>query len=409
MMIGSDSRMIGAAATLTLTLACSGSQARQEAAAPAAPPAATVVAPKQPQSLTLTPEAMKTGGITVAAPRTERKADSFEAPAVLHVDETRTSRVGAIVDGVIVDANLQAGARVKRGARLAGIHSHMVHEALAEYRRALAERRKSATELAFMKEAEGRASRLLAAKAASRQEAERARVDRAAAEEAQVIADSEIERALGELEHLGITPDPAAGDSFEHPDAVPVTAPYGGVVLERLVTSGTAVTTGTPLYVVSDLSTLWAIAEVDESRLPALAVGREADLTVAAYPGRLFRGRIVAIGDTINPETRRVTARIEVQNRDGSLKPQMYATVRLPSGMPQPVAIVPAAAVQKIDQQSVVFVETSPGQFAPRAVTVGAERDGHVEIQRGLEANERIAITGTFLIKSKLVEGTQPE
>ncbi len=350
---------------------------------------------------------MRTGGITVAAVRAESRSGYFETPAVLQLDETRTARIGSIVEGVVVDANVQVGTPVRRGTLLANIHSHMVHEAWAEYRRAMAERRRAAAELEFVRQAEGRAFRLLATKAASQQEAERARTDRGAAEQALVIAESEVTRALEELEHLGIRPDPAVTNDPR--DTVPVTATLGGVVLERLVTAGTAVTTGTPLFVVSDLSRLWAVAEIDESRLPSLAVGRAVELAVAAYPQRAFPARIAAIGDSLNPDTRRITARIEVENRDGSLKPQMYATVRVPTGDQVQVVVVPASAIQKIDQEPVVFVEDRAAHFVRRRVVTGPERNGVVEIQEGLQANERIATEGTFLLKSKFLEGSQPE
>ena len=397
--------LAGMLATSLLFAGCGGSAASN---APDAPSIDTPSSSSEGgEGIQLSQEAMRTVGITVAAARAESRAGYFETTAVLQLDETRTARIGSIVEGVVVDANVQVGTRVGRDTRLAEIHSHMVHEAWAEYRRAMAEQRRAVSELEFVRQAEGRAFRLLATKAVSQQEAERARTDRGAAEQALVIAQSEITRALDELEHLGITPDPAVINDPR--DTVPVNATLGGTVLERLVTAGTAVTTGTPLFVVSDLSRLWAVAEIDEVRLPSLSVGRVAELAVAAYPERAFPARIVAIGDSLNPDTRRITARVEVENRDGLLKPQMYASVRVPTGDKVHVVVVPATAVQKIDQQSVVFVEDRAGHFVRRSVVTGAERDGAVEIREGLQANDRIATNGTFLLKSKFLEGGQPE
>ena len=386
-------------------IGCGDSASLIPAAAPPAESPATLS--PAPVGVQLTPAAMRAGNITVEAAGAESRSAYFETPAVLQLDETRTARIGSIVDGVVVNANVQVGTRIARGGRLADIHSHMVHEAWAEYRRAVAERRRAVNELEYMKQAEGRAFRLLASRAASQQEAERSRADRGAAEQALVIAESEITRALDELEHLGITADSGGADALS--DTVPVNATLGGVVLERLVTTGTAVTTGTPLFVVSDLSRLWAIAEIDEARLPLLAVGRSAELAVAAYPERAFPARIIAIGDSLNPDTRRVTARIEVENRKGPLKPQMYATVRVPTGEEVRIVVIPAAAVQKIDQQPVVFIEDRPGHFVPRTVVAGRERGGAVEIVEGLRPGERIATTGTFLLKSKFLEGSPSE
>jgi cobalt-zinc-cadmium efflux system membrane fusion protein len=399
----------GRSSTLTLVftaaVALAGCGSREASNASPAPTESTRQVASDAVALTL--DEVKAGGITDGAPRAGLRASHVTASAILQLDDTRTARVGSLVDGVVVDTPVQIGTRVTRGARLANIHSHMVHEAWAEYRRAVADRRRATSELAFAKDAEARVSRLLAAKAASRQEVERAQTDRAAAVEALVIAESEVRRAQDELEHLGITPTPnAAGDSE---DSVPVSATVGGVVLERLITAGTAVTTGMPLFVVSDVSHLWAIAEIDERQLSAVSTGRTTELSVAAYPDRTFQGRIIAIGDSVNPETRRVTVRIEVANVDGLLKPQMFASVRLPGVAQQRVVTVPAAAVQKIGQQPVVFVAEQPGRFLVRHVKVGAEVDGHVEIHEGLTGNERVAITGTFLLKSKFLEAGRPE
>ncbi|OFW07117.1 MAG: hypothetical protein A3I61_08395 [Acidobacteria bacterium RIFCSPLOWO2_02_FULL_68_18] len=372
----------------------------------AAPPPETAAVPPD-NTLTLTEEAMSAGGIRVEAARAEGRAGYFETPAVLRVDETRTARIGSIVEGIVSEVAVQVGSRVPKGALLASIHSHLVHEAWAGYRRALAERRRATTELAFATDAEGRALRLLATKAVSQQEAERARTDRAAAEQTLVIAESEVLRALDELDHLGIMTEDI--DLNNPRETIPITAPLGGVVLDRLVTEGTGITPGTLLFVISDLSRLWAVAEIDETRLPALAVGRTVELTVPAYPQRTFSARIVAIGDVVDPDTRRVTARIEVDNRDGALKPQMYAAVRVQTTDEADIVLVPASAVQKLDQQTVVFVEQQPGRFSRRAIVPGSEREGFVEVVDGLQANERVATAGTFLIKSKFLERGQAE
>jgi membrane fusion protein, heavy metal efflux system len=214
----------------------------------AAAPAST--ASTTNNGVSLSPEEQRAGSITVGPPVAKQTAREVTASAVLHMDDTRTSRVGAVVEGVVVDTHAQVGDRVTRGARLAALHSHTVHEAWASHRRALADVRRTTNELAFAKDAESRAQRLLAAKAASQQEAQRAQTDRAAAEETLIIARSEVQRARDELEHLGIHPqsgDAAAGGDDDARETIPVIAPANGVVIERLITPGTAVTPGTPL------------------------------------------------------------------------------------------------------------------------------------------------------------------
>ncbi len=111
----------------------------------------------------------------------------------------------------------------------------------------------------------------------------------------------------------------------------------------------------------------------------------------------------------MNPKTRRITVRCALPNPSGRLKPDMYATVSLGEGEPQPVVTVPPAAVQDIDGKAVVFVETGKGRFARREVTVDPERDGQVTVRAGLQAGERVVVKGAFLLKSELLKSRTAE
>jgi cobalt-zinc-cadmium efflux system membrane fusion protein len=176
------------------------------------------------------------------------------------------------------------------------------------------------------------------------------------------------------------------------------------VVLERLVTPGTTVTPGSPLFVVSELSTLWAVAEIDESLLSRVRTGRPVEVRVAAYPDESFAGTITFIADIVNPKTRRITVRSAVPNPDGRLKPEMFATVAMGDGEPRQMVLVPKESIQSIAGRTVVFVADTDSRFSPRTVAIGAETDGLVEITSGLAAGERIAIGGSFMLKSELLK-----
>ena len=214
-------------------------------------------------------------------------------------------------------------------------------------------------------------------------------------------------RSEEELEHLGITN--AEDPSGEAGEQVPVTTPIAGVVLERLVTPGTAVTPGTPLYVVSDLSVLWALVEIDESLLSHVRVGQAMELGVAAYQAETFAGIVSLVGDTVNPKTRRVTVRCALKNADGRLKPQMYATAVIREHEPRQAVVVPVDAIQTINGRPTIFVAEPDGRFRPRAVDTGATIEGMVEVRSGLRAGERIAVAGSFVLKSELLKSTASE
>lgn len=367
-------------------------------AAPPAPDAATAAVASD--ALHLTDEAARDAGVEIAAVRTIERADAIEAVGTIGLDERRTARLGSLVEGVVRQVAVQPGDGVRAGQRLASLHSHVIHDAWAGYFKALASRRAEERAVAFAEIAEQRAKRLFDDKAFSREEAERAVVNHAHAEQALAAARADVTRAEDELRHYGMTPsadaDPHAAES------IGVTAPFAGTVIERLASEGAAVVPGTPLLVVSDLSTLWVAAEVDERHLPRLARGHDAGVTVAAYPGETFAGRIDAIGDTIQSTTRRVVVRVTVANADRRLKPQMFATVRLGAAAPRQVLVVPTEAVQQMDGESLVFVRSADGRYQRRAVAIGAETDGLVEITRGLADGEAVVRRGAFLLKSAL-------
>lgn len=365
-------------------------------------PAGNAGAPQRPQSLTLSANAIAQAGIEIGAAAEEVREARVRAPGLVALDEMRTARIGSLQEGQIIDVRAQVGDRVGARQVLALMHSHDVHDAWAGYGKAIAEQRRLEKELVFATAAHERAARLYADKAVSLQEVQRAEVDRDAAKELVDGAMAEVRRSIEELEHLGI--EPPKGNRALAPQAaeqIPVRSPIAGVVLERLVTPGTTVTPSTPLFVVSDLSTLWVVAEIDESHLSRVRAGRPVEVTVAAYPAERFMGTISFVADTVNPNTRRVTVRSTVPNPGGRLKPEMFATVWLGEGDPRRVLVVPQGAVQAIDGRPTVFLAEGDGRFTPKTVEAGPAQDGKVEITSGLAAGQRIATGGSFALKSE--------
>jgi len=371
------------------------------------PPASEQAAAPPPDVVSLTAARRETAGIVTEPVEVVTRTEALEAPAVLALDETRTARIGSFVDGMVVATFADVGQAVEAGAVLASIYSDRVHDAWADYRKALAERRRLVNELAFSKAAEERAVRLLAEKAIARQELERARADRVAAAEQLEVAATEQRRAEEVLEHLGI----ASGDDpqGERGERIPVRAPFAGIVIARDVGPGTAVTPGTRLFVVSDLGVLWALAEIDETELARVTVGDHVQLRVPAWPDEAFPGRVTMIADTVNPKTRRVSVRCEVPNPNRRLKADMFARVALGSGPARQQIVLPTDAVQDVGGADVVFVEESPDVFTARRVTLGGERDGMVEVRDGLRAGERVAVRGAFLLKSELEKASHDD
>jgi cobalt-zinc-cadmium efflux system membrane fusion protein len=381
---------------LAVSTACSRTP-QPEAAAPSGPSDAVVLS-KNSQVL---------AGITVDVAKAEPVSAALEVVGTVALDDTRTARVGALVEGVVDVTRVDVGDRVRTGAVLAGLHSHEVHDGWGDYRKAIADRRRVEQELAFATETVARTERLLADKAASPLEVDRARSTRAGAVEQLAVANAEVQRARESLEHLGISTATAADGRAE--EIIPVRTPQAGVVLEKLVTTGTTVTPGTALFVVSDTSSLWVLAEIDEAALAQVKIGAPVQVAVSAYPTTRFPATVTQIGDTINPATRRVVVRCAVRNGDGRLKPGMFARVQLEDAAPAPLVHLPVDAVQDIGERRVVFVPAADGQFVARDVETGAERAGRVEIRRGVSAGDRVVVRGAFLLKSQLLASPEGE
>jgi cobalt-zinc-cadmium efflux system membrane fusion protein len=392
--------------TLLLTAGCG--RATPETSEPAAA--------ARPDAVTLTPDAMANAGIEVQPAASITRSDQLVAPGRLTLDETRTARVGSLQQALILDTPVQVGDRVRARQLVVRMHGHDLHDAWAGYHKALAERRRADHHVLFTTEAHERAKRLYADKAVALQDVQRAEADRVDAVQAVQMAKAEVTRSIEELEHVGVeaptsptTTEEDAAEAAAAGEQIPVRAPIGGIVMERLVTPGTTVTPGTPLLVISDLSSLWVVAEVDESHLGRVKAGGKVTLEVAAYPTERFPGTITFIENKVNTTTRRVMVRSTVANRDGRLKPEMFASVSLGEGEPRATVVVPLDAVQTLDSRQVVFVEQAAGRFVPRTVELGSSADGQVEVRSGVAAGDRVVAKGSFVLKSELLKAAGGE
>lgn len=187
-----------------------------------------------------------------------------------------------------------------------------------------------------------------------------------------------------------------------------LTAPFAGVVVERGVSRGEMVGPEDQLFVVADLRQVWVLLDIFERDLPTVARGQQVLLTTTAWPDREFTGQIVHVGAVLDSATRTVRARIEVPNRDGALRPGMFATaVIAPRAGGQAFPVVPQDAVQELEGRKVVFVPGEhPGEFVARTVLLGRPTGGtRVMVLSGLKAGEQVVVAGAFMLRSELAKG----
>jgi cobalt-zinc-cadmium efflux system membrane fusion protein len=187
-----------------------------------------------------------------------------------------------------------------------------------------------------------------------------------------------------------------------NPEAV-VRAPIGGTVVQRQVGLGQYIASATsgasnPVYSIGDLSTVWLIANVRETDARMVRVGQPVEVSVLAYPGRVFSARITWIAPSIDATTRRLPVRAEVENHDGALKPMMFASFSIITGVDVAAPAIPSSAVIYEGDKAHVWVVLDDGTVAARSIQVGRTNDGMVEVKEGLAPGQRIIASGTLFI-----------
>ena len=179
-----------------------------------------------------------------------------------------------------------------------------------------------------------------------------------------------------------------------------IASPANGYVLSKTAVEGVRVTAGEPMFQIADLDRLWIVADVYESELATVRPGSTATITLSYLPGRTFTGKVTFIAPTVDPMTRTAKVRVEVDNRDSALKPEMFADVVIQEPS-RDVVVVPESAVLVTGSRSIVFIVKDDGTFEPREVETGVKKDRVTEIRRGVEAGEKVATQANFLIDSE--------
>lgn len=177
-------------------------------------------------------------------------------------------------------------------------------------------------------------------------------------------------------------------------------APISGYVTNKTAYHGMRVKPEDALFDIVDLSRMWVLADVYEYELPRVKKGLEAKVTLSYWPGRSWGGRLTYIYPSVDPKTRTIKVRIEVDNPDGDLKAEMFADVLIEVA-PRTALLAPEDAVLETGTRRVVFVALGQGRLQPREVQVGDRAGGQVEIRAGLEEGEAVARGATFLVDSE--------
>lgn len=335
------------------------------------------------------------------------------------VDENKTTAVGSFTGGRVLTVLAEEGDRVRAGELLAELQCRDIHTVRADYAKAMAALSHAESERQFVKTNRDRVIRMYELKAAALEELQRMEVELRRAEMAVIEAQAELNLVNEQLESLGVSAEGAfeeygmaqsekeerheSSSEYEKMERLPVNAPLEGTVLKRMISPGMVVTMTEPLFIISDLRTVWVMASVPEQSLSALREGLAVQVQVRAFGDETFGGWIARIGEMLDPLTRTIPVRCELPNPDYRLKPEMYASVTFQLGDDESVLMVPVSALQEIDGDASVFVEEAEGRYRRVTVLLGRRNGDYQEIRAGLTPGCRIVSNGSFLVKSELL------
>lgn len=213
------------------------------------------------------------------------------------------------------------------------------------------------------------------------------------------LADSSLAR----LRNWDLSPEQVAAltKSGQAQRTITFPSPVSGVVTDKKALQGMRFMPGEMLYQVTDLSSVWVIADLSEQDIGLVKTGAKARVTTTAYPSEVFDGRITYVYPTMKAETRSIPVRVELVNPGQRLKPAMFAQVELAVGGKAPVLTVPDSAVIDTGTRRIVLVQVKEGRFEPREVEVGARGENYIEVVKGVAEGEQVVVAANFLIDAE--------
>lgn len=300
----------------------------------------------------------------------------------LKVDEGAYAEVGAPISARVVRLAVGPGQAVRRGQALAELRSVELGQARARQTSAQAQ-------AGLARQTLERKRGLAAERIVSRGELQRA--EAAAAE-----AEAELRAAEDAVSALGVGRGGGDLSGFS------LLSPLSGTVLERTAVQGQMADPSRALFRIADLSRLWLIVQSPEREAVRVRAGSAAEITLAALPGRKLRGTVDWVGREVDAHSRTVPVRIVLPNDGGQLKPGMFATAWLSTGGEgEQVVAVPASALQRMDDQWIVFLPRGEGKFEIRPVERGRDLGSEVAIVSGLKPGERVVVEGAFVLRAE--------
>jgi cobalt-zinc-cadmium efflux system membrane fusion protein len=323
------------------------------------------------------------------------------------LDDDLNTPVFSPYSGRVTRLIAKLGDKVERGAALFTLEATEFVQAANDLITAVSAQRTARVQLTQAEINEKRTHELYLAKGGALKDWQQSQTDLAAAQNALRSSEIALATVRNRLRILGKSDTEIAALEAQQtqklePGAV-VTAPIAGMVTQRQIGLGQyipSVTSGasSPVYTIGDLSMVWLIANVREADTGSVRLGQPVEVRVLALPGRVFKADVSWVAPSIDVSTHRLPVRANIENRDGVLKPNMFATFSIITGEAATAPAVPQSAIVYEGETARVWVAGADRTLALREVRVGRTSDGMVEIQAGLSPGETVVTRGTIFI-----------
>jgi len=342
-------------------------------------------------------------GLTVEPVQIARFVPTRKAEGKIAINENKSTPVFSQYSSArVIKTFANSGDFVEKGAPLARIETPDLVQAANDLTATAASLDKARSQVGHTMTIENRLRDLYGVKAAALKDWQQAQADLNSARDDQRIGEIALAAVRNRLAILGKSPKEIASlESRQAVDAgADIVAPISGFVVQRKVGPGQYVNANAtePLFALGDLSTVWLFASITETDVPYVKVGQQISVRALTYPDRDFAAEVVAVGSIIDPTTRRLQVRAEVENPGNMLKPEMFAEFSITTGLAMDSIAVPADGVIHEGDTARVWVQIADNLFAPRPVNIGIQDRRLVQILSGLQIGDRIVSKGCLFI-----------
>ncbi|MEW5807089.1 MAG: efflux RND transporter periplasmic adaptor subunit [Acidobacteriota bacterium] len=321
-------------------------------------------------TVSIAPAARQRMGLTLGFIEKRELSRDIRTSARIVADETRLFRVTTKVEGWVDTLFINVtGQEVRKGEPLLAIYSPELVSAQQEYLLAI----QTVKELA-----------------------------RSSNDNVLRSADMLLEAALRRLQLWDISDDQIKRleQTGQVEKNLTLYAPASGWVIEKNILAGQKIMPGDSLLVIADLTHVWGDADIYQSDLPYVKVGMPVEVTIPFWESKTFKGTVTFITPTLDAQTRTVKARLDIENPELLLKPEMYANARLFYSLGEMLAI-PEAAIMRTGEQIYAFKEAGDGRLIPIQIKIGPRADGFFQLLSGLNKGDRVATSANFLVDSE--------